>query len=442
MFDAKLPRTLISYEAARDAALNPSGSEKFVVGAYIDTDWSECRYTVPLVDSGGHTRLLKARGVEYTVCASPTIVPSNASAVFPEMAGPPLTAHQPGGLVHMVVGRDNLQWHPRRIRESPQAADNLTLFVSRFPPEYLVKQTVLTTCDEATHKPPRHDQDCRCGRPLGRSMPSSEKRYIHNWLMSIFAAERVHNLEFTRCLRLIGQVVMPNSGPPIDLAGHAKQDDYSNLDERALVTWAKVLEDMIDTGNSELYQKFREACNKVFALEGLPDMLANGPWFKPPPLSGVAEGPSSSRVRLAQTAQGLFSNLAAPLAGSGDARRPEMDLVAGDRAVGRSAKPERLAPDRSGHRSQPPGKTMAAERRTGPRDRGKEVPWHQRARAVLKDVPGGPLTVEDIVNFFANHDPSPVQTALLNQFINEEGDPVEIMTRLLEELQALCPQTE
>jgi hypothetical protein len=93
MFDAKLPRTLISYEAASDAALTPSGSEKFVVGASIDIDWSECRYTVPLVDSGGHTRLLKAREVEYTVYASPTIVPPNASAVFPEMAGPPSTAH-------------------------------------------------------------------------------------------------------------------------------------------------------------------------------------------------------------------------------------------------------------------------------------------------------------------------------------------------------------
>jgi hypothetical protein len=34
MFDAKLPRTLISYEAANDAALDPSGSEKFVGGPH------------------------------------------------------------------------------------------------------------------------------------------------------------------------------------------------------------------------------------------------------------------------------------------------------------------------------------------------------------------------------------------------------------------------
>ncbi len=53
--------------------------------------------------------------------------------------------------MHMIVGRDNLQWHPRRVRDSPRAADNLTLFASRFPPEYMVKQTVLTACDGTTH---------------------------------------------------------------------------------------------------------------------------------------------------------------------------------------------------------------------------------------------------------------------------------------------------
>jgi hypothetical protein len=57
-------------------------------------------------------------------------------------------------------------------------------------------------------------------------------------------------------------------------------------------------------------------------------------------------------------------------------------------------------------------------------------------------VLGGPLTVEDIIDFFVNCDPSLVQTALLNQFIAEEGDPVEIMTKLLEELQALGPQAK
>ncbi len=155
VFDAKLPCTLISYEAASDAALNPTTDAKFVVGADAEMEWSECRFTIPMEDSGGHTQWLKARGVEYTVYASPTVVPPNASAVFPEMAGPPSTAHQQDGIVHVIVGRDNLQWHPRRVRDSPRAADNLTLFASRFPPEYMVKQTVLTACDGTTHTPRR-----------------------------------------------------------------------------------------------------------------------------------------------------------------------------------------------------------------------------------------------------------------------------------------------
>jgi len=149
MFDAKLPRTLICYEAASDAAL------KFVVGADINVDWSECRFTIPLVDWEGRTRNLKAGGVEYTVYSSATVVPPSASIVFPEMAGPSSIAHQGEGIVHVIVGRDNLQWHPRRVRESPQGADNLTLFASRFPPEYIVKQTVLTACDGTTHTPRR-----------------------------------------------------------------------------------------------------------------------------------------------------------------------------------------------------------------------------------------------------------------------------------------------
>jgi hypothetical protein len=162
----KLPRTLISYEAASDAALNPSGDAKFVVGADIDVDWSECRFTIPMVNSGGSSRYLKARGVEYTVYSGATIIPPNAPAVFPEMAGPPSTAHQSEGIVHVIVGRDNLQWHLRRVRESPRVADNLTLFASRFPPEYMVKQTVLTACDGTTHTP-----RCRRRRRRPRRKP-------------------------------------------------------------------------------------------------------------------------------------------------------------------------------------------------------------------------------------------------------------------------------
>jgi len=61
---------------------------------------------------------------------------------------------------------------------------------------------------------------------------------------------------------------------------------------------------------------------------------------------------------------------------------------------------------------------------------------------VLEDILGGPLRVDDIIHFFTNHDPSPAQTALLSRFIAEEGDPVEIMTKLQEELQTAAQLPE
>jgi hypothetical protein len=264
------------------------------------------------------------------------------------------------------------------------------------------------------------------------AMPPHERQYITNWQMSIIAAARVHDMEFIRCLRLISQAMMPNKAPPIDLADHAKQDDYSNEDKQTLLIWIKLLEDMADTGDGVLCRQFREACNEVFASQGLPDMLANGPWVKPPPLSGGVEGPGMLRERITQIAQGLFDG---PAASSHDknAQRPDAGLEADEGAAGGSARPEELAPDRPARLSRPIWKTMTTKRRAGPRSRGEEAPWHQRAQAVLEDVLGRPLTVEDIIDFFADHDP--VQTALLGKFIAEEGDPVEIMTKLLEELQ-------
>jgi hypothetical protein len=85
---------------------------------------------------------------------------------------------------------------------------------------------------------------------------------------------------------------------------------------------------------------------------------------------------------------------------------------------------------------------MKAKRHLTPRNRGEEAPWHWRAQTVLEDVLGGPLRVDDIIHFFANHDPSSAQTALLSRFIAEEGDPVEIMTKLLEELQTAAQLPE
>jgi hypothetical protein len=151
------------------------------------------------------------------------------------------------------------------------------------------------------------------------------------------------------------------------------------------------------------------------------------------------------RDRLAQIAQGLVGSPAMPSADSESTQAPkgpDTDPGADEGAAGRPSKVEELAPDRPARLSRPIWKSMTVKRRTGARDRGEEAPWHQRAQTVLEDVLGGPLTVDDIINFFADSDPSPTQTALLNKFIAEEGDPVEIMTRLLEGLQAPSQATK
>jgi hypothetical protein len=249
-------------------------------------------------------------------------------------------------------------------------------------------------------------------------------------------------MEFIRCLRLVSQAMLPGKAPPINLGDHAKQNDYSEEDKQTLVVWIKILEDMADTGDSLLCRQFREACNEVFASQGLPDMMTNGPWVKPSLLGGGVERPATLHEKLVQSVQELFDRPAAPLHEDKGALRSDADPDADEGAAGKSARPEELAPDRPARLSRPIWKTMTAKRCAGPRGRGEEAPWHQRAQTVLEDVLGGPLTVEDIIDFFVNCDPSPVQTALLNQFIAEEGDPVEIMTKLLEELQALGPQAK
>jgi hypothetical protein len=270
------------------------------------------------------------------------------------------------------------------------------------------------------------------------AMPPRERQYITNWQLSIIAAARVHDMEFIRCLRLVSQAMLPGKAPPIDLEEHTKQDDYSEEDRQTLLVWIKILEDMADTGDSLLCRQFREACNEVFASQGLPEMMTNGPWVKPSRLGGGVERPESLHEKLVQSVQELFDRPARPQHETKGAQKPDTDPEPDEEAAGKSTKPEELAADRPARLPRPIWKTMTAKRRTGPRGRGEEAPWHQqRAKTVLDSMMG-----EDIIDFFVHSDPSPVQTALLNQFIAEEGDPVEIMTRLLEELQALCPQTE
>ncbi len=92
----------------------------------------------------GDIHLLRARGVDYTIYAKERWVPSTASAVFTEMEGRASKAHQAAGMVDLIVSQDNTKWHPRKVYNSWQAEDNLTLMRSEFPPRYMVREMTPT----------------------------------------------------------------------------------------------------------------------------------------------------------------------------------------------------------------------------------------------------------------------------------------------------------
>jgi hypothetical protein len=192
------------------------------------------------------------------------------------------------------------------------------------------------------------------------AMPPRERQYITNWQLSIIAAARVHDMEFIRCLRLVSQAMLPGKAPPINLEDHAKQNDYSEE-----VVWIKILEDMADTGDSLLCCQFKEACTEVFASQGLPDMMTNGPWVKPSLLGGGVERQATLHEKLVQSVQELFDRPAAPLHENKGAQRSDADPEADEGAAGKSARPEELAPDRPARLSRPIWKTMTASAAPG-----------------------------------------------------------------------------
>jgi len=71
-------------------------------------------------------------------------VPPNATCVFAEMKGEASKAHQVAGMVDLIVGKNYSQWQPRKVCDSWQAKDNLTLMKSEFPPRYIVRETTST----------------------------------------------------------------------------------------------------------------------------------------------------------------------------------------------------------------------------------------------------------------------------------------------------------
>jgi hypothetical protein len=145
MFDNDVPCTLILHTAAAKAALAPKGKKAWVKSPDSgEMEESSCRYSVPLMDYQGNVHLLKARGVDYTIYTKERRVPPNATCVFAEMKGEASKAHQAAGMVDLIVGKNNSKWQPRKVCDSWQAKDNLTLMKSEFPPRYIVRETTST----------------------------------------------------------------------------------------------------------------------------------------------------------------------------------------------------------------------------------------------------------------------------------------------------------
>ncbi len=68
LFDSHALHTVILHTAAARAALAPVGGKKWVMSLDSgEVDESSCGYSVPMVDCQGNVRLLKARGVDYTI---------------------------------------------------------------------------------------------------------------------------------------------------------------------------------------------------------------------------------------------------------------------------------------------------------------------------------------------------------------------------------------
>jgi hypothetical protein len=145
LFDSCALHTVILHAAAARAALAPVGEKKWVMSLHSgEVDESSCGYSVPMVDCQGNVSLLRARGVDYTIYTKERRVPPTAAVVFTEMEGSASRAHQAAGMVDLIIGQGYSVWHPRRVCDSWQTEENLTLMRSEFPPCYMVRETTST----------------------------------------------------------------------------------------------------------------------------------------------------------------------------------------------------------------------------------------------------------------------------------------------------------
>ncbi len=114
----------------------------------VTRQWRDGRELVQILRSAGglpgQRAPAQARGVDYTIYTKERKVPLTAATVFTEMEGEASRAHQAAGMVDLIVGQNHAIWHPRKVCDSWQAEDNLTLMRSEFPPRYIARETTGT----------------------------------------------------------------------------------------------------------------------------------------------------------------------------------------------------------------------------------------------------------------------------------------------------------
>jgi hypothetical protein len=110
------------------------------------------------------------------------------------------------------------------------------------------------------------------------ALAPEEAKFVLNWQVSILNAVRDCDLTLVRCVRMIIRIVMPNTGPTLDLAEHAKQLEISPEDKEALVTWIRLLDEVSREGNRELCLRLQRVCEEVFHSQGHSNVTVHGVW--------------------------------------------------------------------------------------------------------------------------------------------------------------------
>jgi hypothetical protein len=276
------------------------------------------------------------------------------------------------------------------------------------------------------------------------ALSPQETEFVYNWQVSILNSARDCDLALVRCVRMIIRIVMPNSGPPLDLTEHAKQSEISAADKEALVAWIRLLDDVAREGNRELCPRLQRVCPEVFHSQGHPDAMLHGPWDGASSSDGRGITNIKEQVRpqetTTQAAAGPSSAQRSPSAGGSECGRkvPPSYFIRNEEGTPVAivlwwGQRTELSP--AAWRGLKVTWPVLTRTRNGQPYEEEREPWYYRATAVLKDIVDGPLTVDDLLSYFEDYLPTTEQSVLFRRFITEDGDPKEIMVQLLTSIQ-------